>query len=113
MGLTPTLPLELLRLERPDVVHVFGFRDPVTTTVAGWARLRRIPYVFEPLGMFRARLRKVALKRALDSTLYRGVASGPAAVVLSSGVERDDRAASGVVQPERIHLLGDGVPEPH
>src|SRR5437763_2968533 len=97
MGITPTLPLELARLERPDVVPVFGFRDPVTTGVAAGARLRRIPYVFEPLGMFRARLRKVALKRALDSTLYRGVASAAAAVVVSSGIERDDVAAAGSV----------------
>src|SRR5207248_8643026 len=44
MGITPTLPLELARVERTDVVHVFGFRDPVTTGVAAWVRLRRIPY---------------------------------------------------------------------
>jgi glycosyltransferase involved in cell wall biosynthesis len=113
MGVTPTLPVELARIGRPDVVHVFGFRDPVTTGVAAWARLRRIPYVFEPLGMFRARLRKVALKRALDSTLYRGVASGAAAVVVSSSLERDDVAASGVVPPERIHVRGNGFPEPY
>ena len=113
MGITPTLPLELLRLERPDVVHVFGFRDPVTTGVAAWARVRRIPYVFEPLGMFRARLRKVTLKRALDSTLYRGVAAGAAAVVVSSGMERDDVAASGAVRPERIHVRGNGFPAPY
>ena len=112
MGITPTLPVELARAGRPDVVHVFGFRDPVTTVAAGWARVRGIPYVFEPLGMFRARLRKVALKRALDGTLYRGVASGAAAVVTASTIERDDVAASGVVPAERIHVRGNGFPEP-
>jgi len=112
MGITPTLPVALERIERPDVVHVFGFRDPVTTVTAGWARLRRIPYVFEPLGMFRARLRKVALKRTLDSTLYRGVASGAAAVVVSSSVERDDIAAAGILPAERVHVRGNGFPEP-
>jgi glycosyltransferase involved in cell wall biosynthesis len=91
---------------------VFGFRDPVTTATAAWARLRGIPYVFEPLGMFRARLRKVAVKRTLDSTLYRGVASGAAAVVVASGIERDDVAAAGVVPPDRIHVRGNGFPEP-
>ena len=113
MGITPTLPVALERAERPDVVHVFGFRDPVTTVAAAWARLRGIPYVFEPLGMFRARLRKVALKRALDSTLYRGVASGAAAVVAASGIERDDVAAAGVVPVERIHVRGNGFPDPY
>ena len=84
MGLTPSLPLALARLRRPDVVHVFGFRDPITTGTAAWCRIRRVPYVFEPLGMFEPRLRKVLLKRALDGTLYRGVARGAAAVVVAS-----------------------------
>jgi glycosyltransferase involved in cell wall biosynthesis len=112
MGITPSLPVELERAERPDVVHVFGFRDPVTTVAATWARVRGVPYVFEPLGMFRARLRKVALKRALDRTLYRGVASGAAAVMTASSRERDDVAAAGVVPVERIHVRGNGFPEP-
>ena len=57
-----------LRLPRPA-----SRRSPRRGAAPG-----RIPYVFEPLGMFRARLRKVGLKRALDSSLYRGVASGAA-----------------------------------
>lgn len=112
MGITPTLPVALERAERPDVLHVFGFRDPVTTVAAAWARVRGVPYVFEPLGMFRARLRKVALKQALDSTLYRGVASGAAAVVTASSIERADVAAAGVVPDERIHVRGNGFPDP-
>src|SRR3954469_14901302 len=39
MGITPTLPVALARLHRPDVVHIFGFRDPVTTGTAAWCRL--------------------------------------------------------------------------
>jgi len=110
MGITPTLPLELRRLRRPDVVHVFGFRDPVTTWTAAWCRLRGIPYVFEPLGMFRPRLRKVALKRTLDATLYRGVATGAAAIVVASNRERDDVLAGGADVPVRVR--GNGFPEP-
>jgi glycosyltransferase involved in cell wall biosynthesis len=111
MGITPGLPLALRRLPRPDVGHVFGFRDPVTTGTAAWLRAKRIPYVFEPLGMFRPRLRKVRLKRTLDATLYRGVASGAAAVVVSSELERDDVVAGGV-PPDRVHVRGNGFPEP-
>ena len=96
MGITPALPVALARLPRADVGHVFGFRDPVTTGSAAWLRLRRIPYVFEPLGMFRPRLRKVRLKRMLDATLYSGVARGAAVVVVSSQRERDDIVAGGV-----------------
>jgi glycosyltransferase involved in cell wall biosynthesis len=111
MGITPTLPLELRRLPRPDVIHVFGFRDPVTTLTAAWCRVARIPYVFEPLGMFEPRLRKVLLKRVLDATLYRGVARGAAAVVTASEREREAVIACGV-PVERAHVRGNGFPEP-
>jgi glycosyltransferase involved in cell wall biosynthesis len=111
MAVPPSLPVELARLERPDVVHVFGFRDVITTGVASWARLRRIPYVFEPLGMFRPRLRKVRLKRVFDATVARGVTAGAAAVVVSSSVERDDVLASGVAA-DRVRVRGCGFPDP-
>jgi glycosyltransferase involved in cell wall biosynthesis len=111
MGITPTLPITLSRLHRPDVVHVFGFRDPVTTVAAAWCRARRIPYVFEPLGMFQPRLRKVALKRALDATLYRGVARGAAAVVVASERERDDVVACRVDEA-KVRVRGNGFPVP-
>src|SRR6185503_4394331 len=101
MGITPTLPLELHRLPRADVTHVMGFRDPVTTGVAAWCRVRRVPYLFEPVGMFAPRLRKVALKRLFDSTVTRGVASGARLVVVSSTKERHDVVAAGV-DPRRV-----------
>jgi glycosyltransferase involved in cell wall biosynthesis len=112
MGITPTLPLALARAHRPDAVHVFGFRDPVTTCTAAWCRIARVPYVFEPLGMFQPRLRKVLLKRALDATLYRGVARGAAAVVVASERERNDVIACGV-DPAKVHVRGNGFPDPH
>ncbi len=111
MGVTPTLPLALRRGPRPDVAHVVGFRDPLTTGAATWCRLRGVPYVFEPVGMFRPRLRKVLLKRVLDATLGRGVAAGAALVLVSSPHERDDAIAGGV-EPARVRLRGNGFPEP-
>jgi glycosyltransferase involved in cell wall biosynthesis len=111
MGITPTLPVALARLKRPDVVHVFGFRDPITTGTAAWCRLVHVPYVFEPLGMFQPRLRKVALKRLLDSTLYRGVARDAAAVVVASEREREDVIAGGV-PAEKVVVRGNGFPDP-
>lgn len=111
MGITPTLPLALRRLSRPDVAHVMGFRDPVTTGVAAWCRMRRVPYLFEPVGMFAPRLRKVGLKRLFDSTVTRGVAPGARLVVVSSPMERDDVVASGV-DPHRARIRTNAFPEP-
>ena len=112
MGITPTLLAALSRLPRPDVVHVFGFRDFVTTGVAAWCRVRRIPYVFEPLGMFEPRLRKVFLKRTLDATVYRGVIRGAAVVVVASEREGDAVATWADVDAEKIHVRGNGFPVP-
>ena len=111
MGITPTLPLALRRIGRRDVVHLLGFRDPVTTGVAAWCRARRIPYVFEPVGMFRPRLRKVLLKRVFDSTLTRGVASGARLVIVSSPKERDDVVTAGI-DPRRVRVRGNAFPDP-
>jgi len=111
MGITPTLPAHLVRRGRPDVAHVMGFRDPVTTGVAAWCRARGVPYVFEPVGMFRPRLRKVALKRAFDATVARGVAGGAKLVVVSSERERDDVVDCGVA-PERIRVRANAFPSP-
>jgi glycosyltransferase involved in cell wall biosynthesis len=111
MGITPTLPFSLARLNRPDVAHVFGFRDPVTTGVATWCRLAHVPYVFEPLGMFEPRLRKVLLKRLLDATLYRGVVRGAGAVVVASDRERDAVIERGV-PPAKVQVRGNGFPDP-
>jgi glycosyltransferase involved in cell wall biosynthesis len=111
MGITPTLPVALRRLARPDVTHVMGFRDPVTTGVAAWCRLRGVPYLFEPVGMFAPRLRKVALKRLFDATVTRGVASGARLVVVSSPKERDDVVAAGA-DPGKVRIRTNAFPEP-
>ena len=110
MGLTPTLPLHLEHTPRPDVVHVFGFRDPIGTGVATWCRVRGVPYVFEGLGMVAPKHRKVLLKHALDSTLYRGVIRGATLLVAASTVEAREYLAAGVSE-ERIVVRPHGFPE--
>ena len=109
MGITPTVPLWLERGPRPDIVHVFGFRDPVGTIIAAWCRARRIPYVFEALGMFTPKLRKVGLKRALDASVFRHVPSGAARLLACSAIERDEYIAGGIA-PARITVRPNGFP---
>src|SRR5262249_40272930 len=89
IGFTPSLGRRLTELDRPDVLHVFGFRDYVGTRSARWARRTRLPYVFEGLGMVQPKLHKVALKAGLDRTVYRGVLDGASLFVAASTRERD------------------------
>ena len=110
-GLTPTLTRELGALQRPDVVHVFGFRDYVSTITARWCRQHGVPYVFEPLGMFRPKLRKVRLKRALDETVYRAVPRRAALAIAASEIERHELET--VVPSARIVTRLNGFPAPY
>jgi glycosyltransferase involved in cell wall biosynthesis len=112
MGVTPTLPVTLERLPRPDVVHVFGYRDVVTTATAHWARLRGIPWVFEPLDMFVPQFRNVPLKRAFDWALGRPVAAGARVVIANSERERRQVLALGIA-PARVVVRPNGFPSPH
>ena len=96
MGLVPSLPLALARIGRPDVVHVFGYRDPVGLGVSAWSKARRIPYLLEPMGMFRPRVRKQRLKGVFDPLLPRPLARGASLVVATSSLERDDLAEGGL-----------------
>lgn len=112
MGVTPSLPLWIRRLERPDVVHVFGYRDPLGTLAAAWCRVARVPYVFEALGMFRPKLRKVRLKRLLDHTVCRGVPEGARLLVAVSRIERQEYLDGGH-DAARIALRPNGFPTPY
>jgi glycosyltransferase involved in cell wall biosynthesis len=111
IGFAPSLGPLLKELERPDVVHVFGFRDYIGTRSARWARAERIPYVFEGLGMIRPKLHKVALKTALDRTLYRGVVPGASVCVATSTRERSEYVDAGA-DPSRIVVRPNGFPAP-
>jgi glycosyltransferase involved in cell wall biosynthesis len=80
------------------VVHILGYRDPVGTTAALAARRAGVPYVLEPAGMLRPRLRSVPLKRAHDATIGRFVVGGATKVVATSTQERDECLAWGCTE---------------
>jgi glycosyltransferase involved in cell wall biosynthesis len=111
MGIAPSAGRELAHLPRPDVVHIFGFRDFVGTVAARWARGAGVPYVVEGLGMVLPKLRKVRLKRFLDASIYRQVLSGAALLVAASPRERDEYLTVGA-DPLRISVRPNGFPAP-
>ena len=99
----------LRRLVRgADLVHVLSFRDPVGTLAAREARRAGVPYVLEPTGMFRRRLRSLWLKRVFDGTVGRTVLTGAAAVIATSDLEAVELRENGV-PGERIRLRPNGV----
>lgn len=102
--------LGLLRraVAQADLVHVLGYRDPVGTAAAWYAHRERVPYLLEPIGMHRRRLRSLRLKAAFDATAGRVVMGGASRIVATSELEVGELAADGV-DPYRIVVRPNGV----
>lgn len=79
-----------------DLVHVLGYRDPVGTVAALVSRRVGVPYVLEPLGMHRRRIRSRLLKAAFDGTVGQLVLGGASAVIATSRLEADELVRDGV-----------------
>jgi glycosyltransferase involved in cell wall biosynthesis len=103
MGWPRGLSSVLSALPRPDVVHLIGYRDPLGLRTSSWARAHGVPYLLEPMGMFRPRVRKLRLKRVLDPLWPLPAARRAALLVADATTERNDLIEAGVA-PGRIAL---------
>lgn len=93
----PADPRPIARAVRDaDVVHVLGYRDPVGMTAALAAWRRRVPYVLEPVGTHRRRLRSERLKWVFDRTAGQRLMGAAARIIATSAVERDELRADGL-----------------
>lgn len=76
-------------VEGSDILHVLGYRDPVGTVAMAFARRRGIPYVFEPLGMYRPVERSLLIKRTFERVVGRNLLKHAGAIVTTSGLEAE------------------------
>jgi glycosyltransferase involved in cell wall biosynthesis len=84
-----------------DVVHIFGLYDLLGPVAAFAARKKGVPYVVEPMGMYRPILRSLRKKRMYHALLGRKLLSGAARLVATSSFERDE-LISGGLPPEKV-----------
>jgi glycosyltransferase involved in cell wall biosynthesis len=99
------------RLEDFDVVHIFGLYDFLGPTVAAECRRRGMPYVVEPIGMFRPIVRSLWLKRIYHSVLGQTMLRGSSSLIATSEQERTELASAGPPH-EKIVLRRNGVNAP-
>jgi glycosyltransferase involved in cell wall biosynthesis len=99
------------RLQHFDLVHIFGLYDLLGPAAASAARVRKIPYVVEPIGMFVPIVRNVFLKRMYHSLIGRRLLAGSGAVIATSQQEVEELAAAGVTR-EKIVVRRNGVETP-
>jgi glycosyltransferase involved in cell wall biosynthesis len=91
-----------------DVVHLFGIYDLLGPAAALAAQRRSVPYLLEPLGMFRPIVRSLRKKKIYRSLLGSRVAAGAAGLVATSELERNQLIDEGI-RPERIFVRPNGV----
>jgi glycosyltransferase involved in cell wall biosynthesis len=96
------------RLKSFDVVHIYGTYDLLGPIVARACRKKRIPYLIEPMGMFRPIVRNLALKRVYRQMFGDRLVQHAARVIATSIQERLELIEEGVV-PAKIAVRRNGV----
>lgn len=99
------------RLGEFDVAHIFGLYDLLGPKVAAGCRVRGVPYVVEPIGMFVPIVRNFWLKRMYHLLLGQQMLDGAQALIATSEQECAELAAAGL-PPDRIVLRRNGVDMP-
>ena len=91
------LPFCLRELRSFDIVHIYGLYDLLGPVVSWFCRRWGIPYIVEPLGMYRPLVRNAWMKRLYHRMVGRPHLRGAARFIATSEMERQE-------------LLEDGVP---
>ena len=99
------------RLGDFGIAHIFGLYDLLGPSVAAACRVRAIPYVVEPIGMFIPIVRNLGLKRMYHRILGRKLLQGASAVVATSEQEIEELASGGIPRA-KIVMRRNGVEAP-
>jgi glycosyltransferase involved in cell wall biosynthesis len=99
------------RLASFDVVHIYGLYDLLGPAVARGCRHQGVPYVIEPMGMFRPIIRNIPLKRVYRGLLGNSMVHGAQRVVATSAQEQRELVEEGVPD-DKIIVRRNGIERP-
>src|SRR5580704_1655104 len=94
-----------------DVVHIYGFYDLLGLAIGYFCRRRNIPYLIEPMGMFRPIIRSLRLKRMFHRFLGGKFVRGARHLIATSEQERLELLDGGV-DSSRIVIRRNGIELP-
>ena len=98
-------------LRRFDVVHIYGLYDLLGPSVSHFCRQQGIPYVIEPMGMYRPIVRALPLKRIYHKLLGNRLVGGANVLIATSGQEREELLDGGI-PASRIDVRRNGIDLP-
>jgi glycosyltransferase involved in cell wall biosynthesis len=98
-------------LEAYDLVHIYGLYDLLGPPVAYFCRRRKLPYVIEPMGMFRPIVRSLRLKRLYHRWLAPRQVKGAACLIATAELERRELIEHGL-PPAKVIVRRNGIAGP-
>jgi glycosyltransferase involved in cell wall biosynthesis len=96
---------------RFDLVHVYGLYDLIGPVIGLSCRRHGIPYVIEPMGMFRPIIRSIWLKQLYHRLPGKAFIGGARFLIATSSQERQE-LIDGNIAPARIVVRRNGVEVP-
>lgn len=98
-------------LARYDVVHIYGLYDLFGPPVAFFCRRYHVPYVVEPMGMFRPIVRNFRMKKLYHVLLGSRLLRGAQRVIATSEQEKHE-LVSGGIDSARVVVRRNGIDIP-
>jgi len=99
------------RLEQYDLTHIYGLYDLIGPRVAAACRRVALPYLVEPMGMFRPIVRSIRMKRVYHDILGARLLQGASRVIATSEQERQELVGGGVTE-DKIVVRRNGIDVP-
>lgn len=99
------------QLKQHEVVHVYGLYDLLGPAVTFFCRKNHIPYVIEPMGMFRPIVRNLALKKIYHAVIGKPFLGAAKRLIATSEQEKRELVAEGI-EESRIVVRRNGVELP-
>lgn len=94
-----------------DLVHIYGLYDLLGPVVAFYCRRRAIPYVVEPMGMYRPIVRNLRMKRIYHRVLGDRLLQGAHRLIATSEQEKRE-FVTGRICAESIAVRRNGIEIP-
>ena len=99
------------RVREHDVAHIYGLYDLLGPAVALFCRRSQVPYVVEPMGMFRPIIRNLILKNVYHFAFGKALLRSARFLIATSEQEKAEMIEGGT-DPQRVLVRRNGVEAP-